>query len=558
MSNLENFAKLGLSESSIEALVHKGFEEPTAIQEQVIPILLKGEKDVVGQAQTGTGKTAAFGLPILERIEPGKGYVQAIILCPTRELAIQVAEEINSLRGKKNIHILPVYGGSSIEQQLRRLKSGVDIVVGTPGRVIDHINRRSLDLSHVSFLVLDEADEMLNMGFIEDTEKIISHTSKDRRILLFSATMPDAILGLARRHMRDYDFIRIQKQQLTVATTDQIYFEVSEGDKFEALCRIMDVEKEFYGLVFCRTKVDVDDVTSRLIDRGYDADAIHGDLSQFQRERIMEKFKAQRLNILVATDVAARGIDVNNLTHVINYSLPQDPESYVHRIGRTGRAGKEGTAVTFVTPDEYRKLLFIQRVAHADIRKEDLPGVDEVIMQKRLRIKDDIAELIESPDIEAYRSFAHELIDWADPETIIASVLRYAFQDELDPSNYSEIRKVSIDKKGKARLFVALGRNKGMTPKKVVDFIESETSVRGNRIRDVRVMEEFSFITVSFEDAEIILNVFREKNHGQRPMVEKAKEGKRDGGGSGGGSGGRDGGKRDNYRDGKRKKDGRY
>jgi ATP-dependent RNA helicase DeaD len=529
MSTLENFKKLGLSESSIDALVHKGFEEPTAIQEQVIPILLKGEKDVVGQAQTGTGKTAAFGLPILERIEPGKGYVQAIILCPTRELAIQVAEEINSLRGKKSVHILPVYGGSSIEQQLRRLKSGVDIVVGTPGRVIDHINRRSLNLSQVKFLVLDEADEMLNMGFIEDTEKIISHSSKDRRMLLFSATMPDAILNLARRHMRDYEFIQIRKQQLTVETTDQIYFEVSEGDKFEALCRIMDVEKEFYGLVFCRTKVDVDDVTNRLIDRGYDADAIHGDLSQYQRERIMEKFKGQRLNILVATDVAARGIDVNNLTHVINYSLPQDPESYVHRIGRTGRAGREGTAVTFVTPDEYRKLLFIQRVARADIRKEDLPGVDEVIMQKRLRIKDDIAELIDNPDIDAYRSFARELLDWADTETVIASVLRYAFQDELDPSNYSEIRKVSIDKKGKARLFVALGRNKGMTAKKVVDFIENEAGVKGNRIRDVRVMEEFSFITVSFEDAEIILNTFREKNHGKRPMVEKAKDGKKDG-----------------------------
>ncbi|OHD57616.1 MAG: RNA helicase [Spirochaetes bacterium GWF1_51_8] len=524
MNDLQSFRNLGLSENSILALGNKGFEEPTDIQEKVIPIALNGTKDIVGQAQTGTGKTAAFGLPILEKIEPGQGYVQALVLCPTRELAIQVSEEIHSLRGQKNFHILPIYGGSSIEQQLRRLKSGVDIVVGTPGRVIDHINRKSLNLSKISYMVLDEADEMLNMGFIEDTEKIISHTNDKRRMLLFSATMPDAILDLARRHMRDYEFIRIQKKQLTVETTDQIYFEVAEGDKFEALCRIMDVEQEFYGLIFCRTKVDVDEVTNKLVDRGYEADALHGDVSQYQRERIMEKFKGQRLNILVATDVAARGIDVNNLTHVINYSLPQDPESYVHRIGRTGRAGKEGTAITFVTSDEYRKLLYIQRIARADIRKEDLPGIDQVIEQKRSRIKEDVHELLGSNEIEIYRTFAKELLETADPESLVSAILRYSFQDELDPANYNEIRKVSIDKKGKSRLFVALGRNKGMNAKKVVDFIEKEAGVKAQRIHDVRVLEEFSFITVSFEDAEVILNSFRKNNHGNRPLVEKAKD----------------------------------
>lgn len=278
---------------------------------------------------------------MIEKLKPA-AYIQVIILVPTRELAIQVAEEINSLQGQKKdpLHILSIYGGQSYEIQLRALKRGVDIVVGTPGRVIDHINRKTLKLDKISNLILDEADEMLNMGFVDDIKEIFTHTNPEKRVLLFSATMPKEILLVAKKYMRDYEMVAIQKTQLTTTQTEQIYFEVSSRDKFEALCRIIDMEPEFYGIVFCKTKVDVDYVAGKLLERGYAAQALHGDVQQKQRERILFLFKKKTTTILVATDVAARGIDVNDISHVINYSLPQDPESYVHRVGRTGRAGK--------------------------------------------------------------------------------------------------------------------------------------------------------------------------------------------------------------------------
>jgi len=352
MNNPEKFKKLGLTDKTLVALQKKGFEEPTSIQEKVIPLLLKGKKDIIGQAQTGTGKTAAFGLPIIENINPDKKNVKALILTPTRELAIQVAEELNSLKGNQSIKIIPVYGGQVITQQIRKLKSGVDIVVGTPGRVIDHIKRRTLKLRELSYLVLDEADEMLNMGFIEDVEEILESVGPDRRMLMFSATMPERIKKIAERFMGEYEHIKGKKEQLITGLTEQIYFEVHEQDKLEALTRIIDIEDEFYGLVFCRTKVIVSGLAGKLMDRGYDAEALHGDLTQPQREVILGRFRKRNITILVATDVAARGIDIINLSHVINYSLPQDPESYIHRIGRTGRAGSEVMAITFVTPSE--------------------------------------------------------------------------------------------------------------------------------------------------------------------------------------------------------------
>lgn len=302
---LEGFKSLGLSENTLMALKKKGFEEPTPIQVKAIPLLLKGDKDIIGQAQTGTGKTAAFGIPIIEKIKERSNNVQAFILVPTRELAIQVSEEMNSLKGHKRLHIIPLYGGQSIDQQLQRLEKGVDIVVGTPGRVLDHINRKSLNLGKISYLVLDEADEMLNMGFIDDVEEILKSTGSEKRMLLFSATIPKAILNIAKKYMKQYEFIAEKNEQLTVSLTEQICFEVSFSDKFEALCRIIDIEKEFYGLIFCRTKIDVDNIANRLIDRGYDADALHGDISQHQREKILNKLKNHKINILVATDVAA-------------------------------------------------------------------------------------------------------------------------------------------------------------------------------------------------------------------------------------------------------------
>ncbi|MEP9410808.1 MAG: DEAD/DEAH box helicase [Candidatus Brocadia sp.] len=523
MEKLEKFRILGLSENTLKALEKKGFEEPTPIQQKTIPVLLQGEVDIIGQAQTGTGKTAAFGLPILERIKEKAKVIQAIILVPTRELAIQVSEELNSFKGEKKLQIVPIYGGQSIEEQLRRLKKGVDVVVGTPGRILDHLKRKSLKLENISYLVLDEADEMLNMGFIDDVEEIIKNTSPQRRMLLFSATMPQKIISIAEKYMKKYETIGTKKERPTTHLTDQIYFEVAPSDKFDALCRIIDIEHEFYGLIFCRTKVDVDTIANKLMERGYDAEALHGDISQNQREFILNKFRTRRINILAATDVAARGIDIHNLTHVINYSLPQDPEYYVHRIGRTGRAGKEGTAITFVTPDEYRRLVFIKKIAKTDIRREKLPKIEDVINQKKSRIKAEIAHIMESDDTNGYLRFAQEMLKENEAEKVLAATLKYSFQDELDENNYSEIRDVSVDKKGTTRLFVALGKIDGMTPKKLITFIKQRVKVRSEKIKDIQIFDKFSFITVPFEEAELILNIFKKKRDGEKPIVERAK-----------------------------------
>lgn len=524
MNNLEKFRILGLSENTLNALSKKGFEEPTQIQGEIIPLLLQNKMDIVGRAQTGTGKTAAFGLPLIELIKEGMKTIQALILVPTRELAIQVSEEINSLKGNKRLHIIPIYGGQSIEQQFRSLKRGVDIVVGTPGRILDHIRRKTLRLEDISFLILDEADEMLNMGFIDDVEEVLKHTSPDKRMMLFSATMPDRILSLAKKYMGQYELVVVKKGEITTDLTDQIYFEVSDPDKFEALSRIIDVEKDFYGLIFCRTKIDVDTLVNKLIDRGYDVEGLHGDISQSQREKILDKFKKRRIDVLVATDVAARGIDIDRLTHVINYSLPQDPESYVHRIGRTGRAGKEGTAITFVTPQEYKKLVFIKRFTKTDIRREKLPKIRDVINIKKARIKDKIMDIIKSGNLDEYLKMSKELIEGNKAEDILSAVLKHAFQDELDERSYSEIKNISVDRKGKTRLFVAKGKKDGMTPWKLVDFIKNETKIDGKDIEDVGVFDMFSFITVPFEEAEIILETFKRKTKGKRAIVQRAKE----------------------------------
>lgn len=522
------FKELGLSDQILNALEKKGFEEPTPIQAKTIPLLLSGSKDIIGQAQTGTGKTAAFGLPILEKIKKHEKFVQAIVVAPTRELAIQVADEMMSFKTDRNIKVATVYGGQSISQQLRRLKSGVDIVVGTPGRIIDHLKRGSLKLDQAQYVVLDEADEMLNMGFREDIESILEYANEDRQMLLFSATMPPEILQIAKRFMGEYDIVRVKKQQLTTNLTEQIYFEVSRNDKFEALSRIIDIEEEFYGIVFCRTKVDVDTVTSQLNSRGYDADALHGDVSQHQRERILKKFKSRQINVLVATDVAARGLDINDLTHVINYSLPQDPESYVHRIGRTGRAGKEGTAITFVTPDEYRKLMYIQRVAKTDIKKQEIPDVKDIISIKKTRIMEDLKSSIEIGRYDYYREMAAELMELADPEDVLCALLKNAYKDDLEAKNYSRIRKVQLEKQGKTRLFIAMGKENGMNIKKLIAFIQNEVKIESRLIRDIKVLESFSFVTLPFKEAEMVLEAFKKKKKGRKSIVEKAnKKGKK-------------------------------
>jgi len=518
-----NFNTFGLSAETLIIIRRKGFEEPTPIQEKIIPMILRGNKDVVGQAQTGTGKTAAFGLPIIELLREKSRNVQVLVLTPTRELAIQVAEEINSLKGKKRLNIVPIYGGQSIELQLRSLARGIDIVVGTPGRILDHVRRKTLRLDKISYLVLDEADEMLNMGFLEDVTAIMEKTAYEKRTMLFSATMPQEIMGVAKKYMGEYEIVRVGKGQLTVSQTDQIYFEVSRYDKFEALCRIIDIEEEFYGLVFCRTKNDVDNIANSLVERGYNADGLHGDMTQFLREKILNKFKKKIINILVATDVAARGIDVQDLTHVINYSLPHDPESYVHRIGRTGRAGKEGIAITFVTPAEYRKLQYIMREAKTDIRKAKLPGVKDVMDMKREKVKSILEKVVEVHPSREYFKMSRELLEDKAPIDIVAALLKHAFGDELDSRKYSEIEDAVVDKKGKTRLFVTQGSKDGLTHKKLVKFIKEKAGIRSDKIKDVQILDKFSFMVLPFHEAEMLLSAFKGSKKGAGPFITKAK-----------------------------------
>lgn len=524
MEKLENFKKLGLSENTLKTLEKKGFEVPSPIQELAIPILLENKIDIIGQAQTGTGKTAAFGLPLIEKLNERSKNVQALILAPTRELAIQVAEELNSLRGDKKLQIVPIYGGQSIDTQLRRLSKGVDIIVGTPGRIIDHINRGKLRLDMITHLVLDEADEMLNMGFIEDIEKILSSCNKNKRVMLFSATMPERILSIAKKYMGEYKILSVKKKELTTSLTDQIYFEVASEDRLEALCRIIDIEANFYGIVFCRTKIDTDWVAKKLSNRGYDAEALHGDITQFNRERILYRFKNKKTNILIATDVAARGIDVEHLSHVINYSLPQDPEAYVHRIGRTGRAGREGKAITFVTPDEYRKLVLIKKIAKTDIRKENIPGVKDVINIKKNRIKDELQEIINKKIEKTYETITAELLVDNDPQDIISALLKFSFRNDLEERRYHEIKTINIDRTGKSRLFVALGREDDINPKILIDMIKKKTDIHDRKIKDIRVFDKFSFITVPFEEAELILEMFKTEKRGRRPIFTVARD----------------------------------
>ncbi|MBN1649029.1 MAG: DEAD/DEAH box helicase [Spirochaetales bacterium] len=508
------FTELGLSPAALAAIEKKGFEEPSPIQELAIPPLLQTDSDIIAQAQTGTGKTAVFALAFLEKLEHSAKGIGALVLTPTRELAIQVTEEINSFTALKKIRAISIYGGQSYEIQTRQIRNGADIIVGTPGRLIDHLQRKTFSLADISFCVLDEADEMLNMGFIEDIEEILTYCGEKRRMLLFSATMPPRIQELAKKFMHNQQLVSAKNTEIVTDLVNQIYFEVRERDKFEALCRIIDCEEQFYGIVFCRTKVDADNTARHLSERGYSAEALHGDLSQSRREQILNTLRKGKLSVLVATDVAARGIDITDLTHVINYALPQDPESYVHRIGRTGRAGKAGTAITFITPDENRRLSMIRRIARTEIKKQDVPAVDQIIRVKKERLLKNINEIIDAGDHDIYQNLAEEIIAESDPKEALAAILKLGFADEFDSSRYKTISEIKKEKddpvgaSGKCRLFVTLGRRDKMKPALLASLIERQSGVKSSLIREIDIYDNFSFVTVPFKEAEIILERF--------------------------------------------------
>ncbi len=418
----KKFNELGLSSALLESVQQMGFEETTPIQEKTIPPALSG-RDVMGQAPTGTGKTAAFGLPMLERMQEGEG-IQSLVVTPTRELAVQVAEELNKLGRVKGVTALPIYGGQDIQRQIRRLKDRPSIVVGTPGRLLDHIRRRTIRLQQTNMVVLDEADEMLNMGFIDDIKDILSNVPQERQTLLFSATMPRAIEELSRQFMNDPLHVRVMPKTMTVPNTEQIYVEVKESSKFDVLCNLLDLHNPEAAIIFGRTKKRVDELTEALIIRGYSADGIHGDLTQGKRDTVMGRFKGGRIDVLVATDVAARGLDIGHVTHVYNFDIPQEPEGYVHRIGRTGRAGRSGLAVTLVSHGEMRQLRFIEKIIKSSIQRQPAPTLVEAREGLQQLTVNQLVEACDHPDNEDYRRMAQELLLTADAVTITAAAIR--------------------------------------------------------------------------------------------------------------------------------------
>ncbi|WAC04231.1 MAG: DEAD/DEAH box helicase [Methanoregula sp.] len=395
-----SFKNFSISPKILRAIEDMGFEEPTPIQTSAIPIILAGN-DVTGQAKTGTGKTAAFGIPALERLDPRDRQTQVIILSPTRELAIQTAEEIALLAAHMaHTTVLPIYGGQPIERQLRSLKTGVQIVVGTPGRVLDHLRRRTLSLSRVKMVVLDEADQMLDMGFLPDIETIIGQTPKDRQTILFSATLPKPILAISRRFQKNPEFVEIPHKELTVPQVEQRYVEVHSRDKFDILCRLLDQMDPKLVLVFCNTKRRVDQLTKRLKTLGYRVGEIHGDLKQSQRDRVMAQFRKGEIDLLVATDVAARGIDVDDIDLVVNLDVPQVAEYYVHRIGRTARAGRSGRAITFVGPEDVYKMREIQRIANITISRIPIPSARDAAESRIKALADKIKQTIDAGNLD--------------------------------------------------------------------------------------------------------------------------------------------------------------
>ena len=417
------FSELGLDRTSMKSIEKMGFEEASPIQAQTIPLALEG-KDIIGQAQTGTGKTAAFGIPLMENIDIDNENVQGIVIAPTRELAIQVSEELFKLGYGKRARVLAVYGGQDIDRQIRALKKKPHIIVGTPGRLLDHIKRKNIKLGGVHTVVLDEADEMLNMGFIEDIELILSTVPDERQTLLFSATMPDPIRKIAERFMQEPVLVRVKAKEMTCIAIEQFYLELKESEKFDTLARLFDIQTPDLAIVFGSTKRRVDELASALNIRGYMAEGIHGDLSQAKRLSVLKKFKEGSIDVLVATDVAARGLDISGVTHVYNFDIPQDPESYVHRIGRTGRAGKHGIAITFVTPRERGQLHAVEHTTKKRMEKLKTPTLTEALEGQQKAVTEKILTTIENDDLSLYLGQAEELLQKHSAADLVAAMLK--------------------------------------------------------------------------------------------------------------------------------------
>jgi len=541
------FNELSLSAEMQQAITEMGFTDASPIQSEAIPHLLAGH-DVIGQAQTGTGKTAAFGIPLLEKIDGKSKHTTALVMCPTRELAQQVAQELKKLaKHKRGVVILPVYGGEQIQKQINALKRNTHVVVGTPGRIIDHLERRTISFEHVNCVVLDEADEMLNMGFREDIEMILSKIPGEKQTVLFSATMPKPILDITRRFQKSPKHVKVTKDELTVAAIEQVYFELASSQRTEVMARLIDLHNLKLMLVFCNTKRKVDEVVQQMIELGFKADAIHGDLNQSQRNNVLSKFKHGRINIMVATDVAARGIDVDNVDAVFNYDLPLDPEYYVHRIGRTGRAGKSGKSFTFVTGrNESGRLREIERYAKVRIERHNTPSRKELLELSKQKLAGKIKEITATPDQAQYDKMIHDFMaEGITLHQLAAGLLKMHLgpaeneapsqgkrSDERgergnrrERKDRPETRERFPRKGNMVRLFVSVGKKDRISKGDIAGAFASLSGIHGEDIGIIDLYEKFSFVEVMEKDLNRVLeSVNGNKVKGRKVNIEIAKD----------------------------------
>ncbi|MDR0880050.1 MAG: DEAD/DEAH box helicase [Clostridioides sp.] len=537
--NITKFEDLQVNEDIKKAISEMGFEEPSPIQAQSIPMILEG-KDIIGQAQTGTGKTAAFSIPILEQIDANDKSLQAVVLCPTRELAIQVSTEIRKLaKYCTGIKTLPIYGGQAIDRQIKSLKSGVQIIIGTPGRTIDHINRRTIKMDKVKMVVLDEADEMLDMGFREDIETILSNTPEERQTTFFSATMPKGIVDLINRYLKDPVQIKVVRKELTVPNIKQYYIETRPSNRLEVLCRLIDVYNPKLSVVFCNTKRRADEIVSDLQARGYFADALHGDLKQSQRDIVMDKFRHGTIDILVATDVAARGIDVDDVECVFNYDLPQDEEYYVHRIGRTGRAGREGMSFSFVFGKDIRKMKDIERYTKSKLIKHSIPTISDVEEKKVGAFFDQVKETLTAGNLNKQMGWIEDFCEGSEDYStmdIAAALLKLSLGDELkeeiveekprrDYGDRSRGDRKVVAQNGMIRLFINVGRNQRVQAKDIVGAIAGEAGIPGKLVGSIDIYDKYTFVEVPKKNAKTVLEKMKDiKIKGNKINIEKANQ----------------------------------
>ena len=529
-----NFSEIGLNSNILKAITDLGFENPTPIQEQAIPFVLFEETDLIALAQTGTGKTAAFGLPVIQKINENKTQTQSIILCPTRELCLQITKDLESYsKYLKKLKITAVYGGANIQTQIRSLNSGSQIVVGTPGRVIDLIKRKKLKLKDVEFVILDEADEMLNMGFKEDLDTILAETPEEKQTLLFSATMPKEVLKITKDYMFSPKRIEVASRNEGAKNVEHHYYMVNAKDRYKALRRLCDINPNIYGIVFCRTRRETKDVADKLMQDGYNADAIHGDLSQAQRDHVMNRFRKRNLQILVATDVAARGIDINELTHVINYNLPDDNEVYVHRSGRTGRAGNNGVSIIIAHSREKRKLQSIEKMIKKELTLKKIPGGQEICEVQLMSLIDKIVETDVSPHIEQYLNVIEEKLSHLNKEELLKHFVSAEFNrflsfyknaQDLNINTTKDKSNVRRAENGFTRFFINLGKTHKLEPQNLIGLINEYTRNRNHIIGKIDIMKNFSFFEVEKSAEKEILEGFSDSQwNGYQLTVEISK-----------------------------------